>query len=73
MTMEKKLTFGEILDAADKLPLEDQETLADILQRRIIEHRREELEADIRAARSEFSTGKCQPATPDELMDEILA
>jgi len=71
--MEKAASFAEVLEAADQLPLDDQEALADVLHRRIIEQRREELVAEVRQARKEFAQGRCRPASVDELMAEILA
>jgi hypothetical protein len=71
--MEKMLAFGEVLEAADKLPLGDQEALLEVLQRRIIERRREELSKDIDQAQQEFQAGQCQPTTPSELMHEIVS
>ena len=70
--MENVLAFGEVLEAADQLSLEEQETLADILQRRVIERRRQELAADVRSARREYAAGSCEAVTADELMAEIL-
>ena len=70
--MEQVPHFEEVLDSAGKLSLEDQEELVKILKKRIIEHRRDELNKDIKAANREFKKGKCQKATPDELMKEIL-
>ena len=71
--MEHVLAFGEVLEAADQLSLEEQETLADILKRRVIQQRRRELAADVQAARQEYGDGSCAPVTPDEMMTEILA
>lgn len=71
--MSKVLQFGDVLEAADELALEDQEELVAILHRRIIERRREKLAAEIQAAYQEFVEGKCRPVTPDELMAEVLA
>jgi hypothetical protein len=71
--MEQVPHFGEVLDSADRLSLEEQEELVQILPNRIIEHRRGELSKDITAADREFKRGKVQKATPDELMKEILA
>jgi len=71
--MENVMPFGEVLEAVGKLSLEEQETLLDVLHRRIIEHRREELAGDIRQAQQEFQEGHCRPVTPAELMKEILA
>ncbi len=65
--------FGEILEAADGLPVEDQETLVTILKNRLRERRRAELAKDIQDAGKEFEKGNCRPVTPDELMREILS
>jgi hypothetical protein len=66
-------TFAEILEKADELPLEDQENLIHILQNRLRDKRRAERARDIKEARQEFALGKCQPVTPDQLMEEILS
>jgi U3 small nucleolar ribonucleoprotein component len=71
--MEKTLSFGEVLDTVEQLSLEDQEALTDIIRRRIIEQRREELAKDIQEAQEEFKAGNAHPVTPDELMAEILS
>ncbi len=71
--MEAILSFDQVLEAADQLPLTDQETLVDILRHRIIGERREALARDIRAAEREFKAGHCRAVTPDELRAEILA
>ncbi len=70
---ENMMPFGEVLEAIDKLSLEEQETLADVLHRRIIEQRREELAREIQEARAEFQAGQCHPVTPEELTKEILS
>ena len=41
--METVLPFGEVLEAVDKLSLEEQETLIEIIRRRIVERRRAEI------------------------------
>lgn len=71
--MGNSVPFGEILEAADELPVEDQETLIAILKNRLRERRRAELLKDIQEAEKEFQEGKCRPVTPDELMREILS
>ena len=65
--------FGDVLEAADRLSLEEQETLADILRRRIVQRRRQEIALEIQSAHEEYKAGSSTPATPDELMAEILA
>ena len=70
---ETAMLFGEILEAVDKLSLEEQETLADVLHRRLVQRRREELAGEIQQAQQEFQSGQCRPVTPAELMKEILS
>ena len=71
--MDKAALFGEVLEAAEGLPLEDQESLAEILHRRVLERRREELVWEVREARQEYEEGGCHPVTPADLLLEILA
>jgi hypothetical protein len=72
-TMEKVASFAEVLEAADELPLDDLESLAEILHRRVVERRRGELAREALEARQEYERGGCKPATVDDLMSEILA
>ncbi|MEW6297431.1 MAG: hypothetical protein AB1671_06790 [Thermodesulfobacteriota bacterium] len=71
--MEQPVPFGEVLEAIDKLPLEEQKTLMDIVRRRIAERSRKMLAIEVQEARQEFVEGQCRPATADELMKEILS
>ena len=64
--------FGEVLEGIETLSLEDQEILKEILHRRIVERRREELVRDVQQAQQEFQAGECRPVTPEELMKEIV-
>jgi hypothetical protein len=73
LNMNNAVSFAEILEAADRLSPEDQETLIDILHRRAIENRRQEIAKDIRDAQQEFRKGRCRATTPTEIMKEILS
>jgi hypothetical protein len=66
-------TFTEILEAADQLSPEDQESLIDILQKRLRDNRRAALVRDVQEAQKEFVEGKCKPVTPAQLMEELLS
>ena len=68
-----QISFGDILEAAKQLPLEEKEDLIRILQNRLREQKRSDLIKDVRESEREFAQGKCQPVTPDELMKEILS
>ena len=71
--MQETTPFAEVLDAAGKLTLPEQEELVDILHRRMIEQRRAEIVEDVRDADREFRAGGCSPASPSELMKDILS
>lgn len=64
-------TFAEIVDAADQLTVEEQESLVDILSRRIAEARRAELVRDVNEARNEHRRGGTAKAAVADIMDEI--
>jgi hypothetical protein len=71
--MENVMPFGEVLEAADKLSLEEQEALIAVLHRRLIKRRREELAKDVQDAQQEFEAGQCRAATPAEIMKDIAS
>jgi hypothetical protein len=64
-------TFSEILDAANGLSLDEQETLLDILQHRIAERNRAQLVRDVGEGRVEFANGDVKPTTVKDIMDEV--
>lgn len=70
--MPTETPFAQVLEAVDRLSLEDQQSVVEILHRRILERRREELAGEIREAEEEFQAGGSQPRSVQELMDEIL-
>ena len=70
--MRASSTFGDILEAAERLSLEERESLAEVLRNRTIEERRAGLKRDIAAAKREYAAGKCKPATVSQIMQEIL-
>ena len=65
-------TYGQVVDSIEALPDEQQESLMELLQRRLVERRRETLFKSVQEARKEFKTGKCRPATPAEIMRKVL-
>jgi hypothetical protein len=71
--MQETTPFAEILDAAGRLTLPEQEELVDILHRRMIEKRRAEIVEEVCDAEQEFAAGNCRPASPSELMKDILS
>jgi hypothetical protein len=71
--MQETTPFAEVLDAAGKLSLPEQEELVDILHRRTAEQRRAQIVREVQEAEREFASGGCRPARPDELMKELLS
>lgn len=71
--MEAALPFGEVLEAIDALPLEEQEELMQVVRHRIIEQHRLQLAREVAEAEAELEAGGCEVRTPEELMREILS
>lgn len=64
--------FADLIEMIDRLPLDERESLVDVVRKRIADDERHRVAASIRSARREHSRGQCRPVTPDELMREIL-
>jgi hypothetical protein len=71
--MKTRPNLGEILEAADKLPLADQVELVQVLRHRVAERRRDVLAEDIQQARREFEAGQCHPTAPEKILDGLLS
>ncbi|MFM2311386.1 MAG: hypothetical protein RLZZ04_662 [Cyanobacteriota bacterium] len=63
--------LDQILDEAMNLPLEQREILIQILQRRMIEQRREEIAQDAKLSLAEFREGKLRIQTVTEAISEL--
>jgi hypothetical protein len=66
-------TFAQVLDSADELGVEEQESLVEVLQHRLAERRRQTLLEAVKSARREFAAGRCRPATPKQIVKRIFA
>jgi len=71
--MSRASSFDDALDAVEHLSAEDQETLLEVVKRRLAERRRNRLAAEIAEAQQEFANGSCTPAEPDQLLNEIAS
>lgn len=65
--------YGQVLEAIEALSEEQQESLMDVVRKRLAERRRAALVKSVAEARKEFKSGKLRPATPAEIMRKILA
>ncbi|OGU11082.1 MAG: hypothetical protein A2X61_00080 [Ignavibacteria bacterium GWB2_35_12] len=66
-------TFADVLETIDNFPIEEQEELSIILQKRLTEYKREQLIKTVREAQEEYKRGESKPASVDEIMKEILS
>lgn len=66
-------SYGQVLDSIEALPEDQQESLLDIVRKRLAERRRAELVLSVQEARKEFKSGKLRSATPAEIMRKVLA
>ena len=64
-------SYAATLDALESLPLDEQESLLEIMQRRLAERRRAELIATVKQARKELANGQCRPVSVAAIMRQI--
>ena len=69
--MNDAMPFAEVVEAADHLSGEEQESLIAILHRRLAQAGRLRIAGDVAQAREEFAEGKCRPASAEELLREM--
>jgi hypothetical protein len=64
-------TLDQTLELASQLPIEQQDMLIDILQRRRVDQRREEIAAAAKASICDFHDGKLHPQPLDAIVQEL--
>jgi hypothetical protein len=65
------MTFENVLEAVSRLPREQQEILADIVKKRCLEMRREEILQESKEALAEYRAGNLKPMTAEEAIAEL--
>ncbi|MBN2619665.1 hypothetical protein JXB22_01140 [candidate division WOR-3 bacterium] len=68
---KNRISFQQLLDYVEQLPIEQQESLIDIIRRRIIELRRDELSISIMEARTEYKKGKIKAGSVNDLTKDL--
>lgn len=66
-----KSSFQELIETVEALPLEDREILVEIINKRIIEQRREELEDDMEESLEAYQKGEVRVGTVDDLLKDL--
>ena len=64
-------SFDALLEAISQLPPDEQSDLIDVVRRRLLELRRQEIVADVREADAELAQGKPKATTAADLLREI--
>lgn len=67
----KDVLLDKVLDEAMALPIEQQEMLIQILQRRLVEKRRNEIAQDAATSLAEFRSGKLKAQSATEAISEL--
>lgn len=67
----QSLSFQDLIDAVESLPLDDQSMLVELINKRIIEKRRAELVSEVEEAREAFRKGEVKRGTVEDLMKDL--
>lgn len=65
------MTLDQVIDNATQLPQEQQEMLIDILSKRQVEVRRNEIARDAQRSLDNFRTGKFRPQPMASVLDNL--
>lgn len=67
----QSMSFQDIFDAVETMPLDDQAMLVNLINKRIQEKRRAELLAKVQEARGAFSRGEVKRGSFEDLMKDL--
>ena len=73
MEQVKTSLLQQALDALERLPPEDQETLVEVIQRRLVERRRAEIARNAAATLQAVREGQARYGSVDDLKQDLLA
>ena len=69
--MQKKMYFNEILDKVDKMPLEEQNFIIEVLKNRNRERKREEIYKNARQTLDEYKKGLTSRGSVADLLRDM--
>lgn len=67
----KTSALQQAIESVESLPIEDQEILLDILQKRLQERRRTNLYQEVREIKQEFAEGNVKFGSVDQFLAEL--
>jgi len=65
------MSFQDLIEAVESMPLDDQFMLVELINKRIKEKRRAELVAEVQETRSAFARGEVKRGTFEDLMKDL--
>ena len=66
------MTFQEIIDQVESLSIEDQDQLFELIRKRRIENRRDEILANAQEVMEAFKNGTAKRGSVDDLIADLL-
>ena len=66
-------SYGQVVDSIEALPDEQQESLLELLLKRLAERCHEALIKSVQEARKEFKAGRIRPARLAEILCKVFA
>jgi len=69
--MTPELRFDEVVDAVDRLSLDEKETLSKLLKRRVRDEERKRFVEEVEESRRDYERGDFKVVTVEELMREV--
>lgn len=66
-------SYGKVIDSIEALSDEQQESLLELIQKRLAERRRQALIKSVQQAQKEFKSVKLRPASPADIVRKVLA
>lgn len=63
--------FQNAIEGVERLPVDDQLLLIEIIRQRMIQHRRAELVTQVAESRAAYRTGDVRRGSVDDLMQEL--
>lgn len=69
--MKQTAVFNDVLDAADTLPIQQQEDLVRILKSRMIDQKRDALALAVHEARAEYARDDVKKGSVADLMKDL--
>ncbi len=66
------MSFADVVETVDNLNITEKEILVDIISKRLIEQRRDEIIEDVNIGRTEYQSNKVKRGSAKDLMSDIL-